>query len=236
MTDNAPDPTTGWRQAARVFDERAGEYDRWFEGGRLLFEIELAALRKIRTPLPEPRLEVGVGPGRFAEALGLSLGLDPAGAALKLAGNRGVQVCQGVAEALPVKDHILGTVFMLFTLCFLAEPRQALVEAHRVLQDKGCLVLGMVPAAGAWGLALAAKKARKHPFYEHARFYEVALVTEWLTAAGFEIREVICSLFQPPSGLIEMEQPRPGFDGRAGFAVLVARRRGPRSTVQETNK
>ncbi len=61
---------TFWRQAARVFDERAAEYDAWFEGS-LLFAIEREALQELATPLLGPKLEIGVGPGRFAEALGV---------------------------------------------------------------------------------------------------------------------------------------------------------------------
>ncbi|MCG2824383.1 MAG: hypothetical protein L6364_11985, partial [Desulfobulbaceae bacterium] len=62
------------RQAAGVFDERAEEYDAWFEGS-LLFAIERAALQELTTPLASPKLEVGVGPGRFAEALGVEFGI-----------------------------------------------------------------------------------------------------------------------------------------------------------------
>ena len=58
-----------WRQAAGVFDERAAEYDGWFEDS-LLFAIERGALQELDTPLLDPKLEIGVGPGRFAEASG----------------------------------------------------------------------------------------------------------------------------------------------------------------------
>ena len=68
---------TSWRQAAGVFDERAAEYDAWFENS-LLFAIERAALQELATPLLDPKLEVGVGPGRFAEALGVEFGVDSA--------------------------------------------------------------------------------------------------------------------------------------------------------------
>ena len=42
-----------WRQAARVFQERADEYDSWYEDS-LLFTTELSALQQIATPLPDP--------------------------------------------------------------------------------------------------------------------------------------------------------------------------------------
>ena len=77
-----------WRQAAGVFDERAAEYDGWFEDS-LLFSIECAALQELVTPLLGPKLEVGVGPGRFAEALGVEFGVDPALAPLAFLKNGG---------------------------------------------------------------------------------------------------------------------------------------------------
>ena len=36
-----------WGRAAKVFDERAKEYNEWFDGS-LVFEIELAALQDLR--------------------------------------------------------------------------------------------------------------------------------------------------------------------------------------------
>lgn len=84
---------TFWRKAAQVFDERAAEYDAWFDES-LLFAIELAALQELATPLLGPKLEIGVGPGRFAEALGVEFGVDPALAPLALAKKRGVRVSQ----------------------------------------------------------------------------------------------------------------------------------------------
>ncbi len=210
-----------WRKTALVFHERAAEYDGWFEGNPV-FEIELAALNKISIVLRKPKFEIGVGSGRFAQALDITLGIDPARAALDFAARRGVATCQGIGEALPVKNKSLGSIFMLFSLCFLRNPRQTLAECHRALQDKGCLVLGMVPASSAWGKALTVKKAKKHPFYRNASFYKVETVEKWLAEAGFKIIEIKSSLLQPPTGLTKMEQPREGRHGDAGFMVMVA--------------
>ena len=54
-----------------TFDELAAEYDAWFEEeGKVIFATEVQALQEVLPSLPEPWLEVGVGSGRFAQALG----------------------------------------------------------------------------------------------------------------------------------------------------------------------
>lgn len=212
---------TFWRQAARVFDERAAEYDAWFEEG-LLFASERAALQELVTPLWGPKLEIGVGPGRFAEALGVEFGVDPALAPLILAKKRGVRVSQAVGEALPCAGQSLGTVLLLFTFCFLADPVPVLRECRRVLKPGGHLVLGFIVADSPWGRMLRHKKEEGHPFYRWAHFYEPSEVEEYLAGCGFVVEERRSGLIQPPEALREMEHSRAGLVSQAGFAVLVA--------------
>ena len=62
----------------KVFDSLASDYDAWFEEeGRLIFTSEVEALRQALPLLPKPWIEVGAGSGRFAQALGIDIGLDP---------------------------------------------------------------------------------------------------------------------------------------------------------------
>lgn len=212
-----------WRQTSAVFDDRAAEYDAWFDNS-LLFEIELATLRQLVTRCAPPRLEIGVGPGRFAQALAVDYGIDPAFAPLRIAKGRGIEVAQGVGESLPVAAARVATVYLLFTLCFLADPHRVLGECHRILKPGGHLVLGFVPAEGTWGRALMAKKEKNHPFYQHARFYKAGQVIDWLQQAGFAVVEERSSLFQDPGALAGLEESRPGRDERAGFCLLVGRK------------
>ncbi len=212
---------TFWRQAAGVFDERAAEYDAWFENS-LLFAIERAALHELTTPLLDPKLEIGVGPGRFAEAMGVKFGVDPALAPLAFARKRGVRVSQAVGEALPYADQSMRTVLLLFTFCFLADPRPVLRECRRVLKPGGHLVLGLIVADSPWGRMLQQKKEAGHLFYRQARFYEPGEVEQCLTGCGFVVEERRSSLIQPPEALREMEHSQAGLVSQAGFAVLVA--------------
>ncbi len=213
----------GWQEVSRVFDERAQEYDSWFDDS-LLFAIELAALQELATPLAEPRLEVGVGPGRFADELGVAVGIDPARQPLLLAAQRIAGVCQGVGEELPLRPAGTGTIFIIFTLCFTRQPARVVAQAAQALRPGGHLVLGVVPGSGPWGAALLAKKKAGHPFYQYASFYELKEVEAWLLAAGLQVVEERSTLYQSPEALVGFESSRPGRQRDAGFVVLVARK------------
>ncbi len=215
-----PETEVTWQQAAAVFEQRADEYDSWYDDS-LLFDIELTALQELTTLLPEPRFELGVGPGRFAEKLGVSVGIDPALAPLSKAAERIDHVCQGVGEDLPLRSGSVGTMYLLFTLCFTQEPQKVLAEIYRVLKPGGYLVLGVIPADGPWGEHLQAKKEADHPFYRYARFCEVRQIVQWLVAEGFEAKEIRASLFQPPDKLEKMEHSRKGLEADCGLALLV---------------
>lgn len=79
---------------AEAFSLYAEDYDRWFDDpkGRTLFELEVKAIRLLMKDLVPPFLEIGVGSGRFAAALGIRNGVEPAEALLEMAKKRGVKV------------------------------------------------------------------------------------------------------------------------------------------------
>ena len=210
-------------KAAKVFHEHAEEYDRWFDES-LLYKIELEALRSLHSEMPGPRLEIGVGPGRFARDLDIGFGLDPALGALHLAKKRGVSCCQGIGEHLPIKEGALGTLYLLFTLYFAVRPGQVISECARTLGKGGLLVIGMTPLESQWGVHLAAKKEAGHIFYEHARFYTLETVRQWLAEVNMSIIESRSTLYQLPGNVEYMERPMMSLDEQAGFVVIVARK------------
>lgn len=222
MQETAGRVNEGWENTP--FDRLAAEYDQWFEGSTI-FRAELACLRNLTHELPNPRLEIGVGPGRFAEALGFAFGVDPARGALRLAAKRGIKVCQAVGEALPFGPDRFGTVTLLFSLCFLADRLKVLREAHRVLCPGGLLVVGMVPAASPWGEAIQAKKKAGNPFYMNADLLECDHAAALMRTAGFTLIEQRCGLLVPPHLFRGESDSRPGNCAKAGFAVLVGRKR-----------
>jgi SAM-dependent methyltransferase len=167
-TTSAANHSKSWLHLRRapIFERLADRYDDWYEGpvGRTTFLIEVECLAPLLAGAGHPRLEIGAGGGRFARALGVEVGVDPAHAALRLAHERGVASVRGVGEALPFRDGAFASVPVVVTLCFADDAPGLLHEAGRVLDDGGSLVLGMV-FAGNRGKALAG-----HPFYSVARF------------------------------------------------------------------
>ena len=205
------------------FDSLATAYDAWFEEeGKLIFAIEVKALKEVLTLLPKPWLEVGVGSGRFAQALGIETGIDPSVKLLEMAKRRGITVSRARGEEQFFNKEGLGTVFLIVTLCFADSPIAVLREAHRILKLGGRIVLGMVLRESPWGKSYQIKKLEGHRFYKHATFYSYREVERLLMDSGFNIEKVVSTLFQKPGEVKEMEIPQKDFFIDAGFTVIVA--------------
>lgn len=205
------------------FELLAAKYDSWYDGkGRLAFEIELAALRPLLAELPKPWIEVGVGTGRFAQALGIPLGIDPSPALLALARRRGIDVLYGEGEELVFRAASLGTVFLLTTWEFLSDPLKVLRECRRVLRVDGRLVNAYLDRDGKWGTSYLERGRQGHPLFSHARFDSYEDVKRLTEQAGFEILKTVSTLFQGPGETPAPEEPSPGFVRGASFVVVVA--------------
>ena len=206
------------------FDSLAETYDSWYDGkGRTAFETELAALRPLLAELPKPLLEVGVGTGRFAQALGIPLGIDPSTALLAKARQRGVEVLYGEGEELVFRAGSFGTVFLLTTWEFLADPPKVLRECRRVLKPDGRLVNAILEREGKWGASYAERGRQGHPLFSRAHFDRYEDVKNQTEQAGFAVAKTVSTLLQGPGETVAMEEARPGFVPGASFVVLVAR-------------
>ena len=205
------------------FDALASVYDAWFEeAGELIFAIEVKAFQEVLPLLPKPWLEIGVGSGRFAQALGIETGIDPSGKLLEMARRRGITAFLARGEKECFAKETFGAVFLIVTLCFLDSPMAVLKEAHRVLKTGGSIVLGLVLRESPWGRFYLAKKEKGHRFYKHATFYSYQEVVGLLNHAGFAIEKVVSTLFQRPGKVEEQESPQEGFSPDAGFTIIVA--------------
>jgi ubiquinone/menaquinone biosynthesis C-methylase UbiE len=214
----------GERGPTGIFDERAGEYDAWYEApsGRATFEAELDAVRPLLAVLPRPWLEVGVGTGRFGGSLGVEVGIDPSLRSLVLARQR-LHVIGAIGEALPFGAQSFGGVLCVLTLCFVRDPRQALIEMRRVLRPGGGLVLATVPADSPLGERYRALGKQGHPFYREARFFTRKELDTIVTAAGFRIVRRRSALIGFTSGEPTAVSAIDGDDSSAGFRVVLAR-------------
>jgi ubiquinone/menaquinone biosynthesis C-methylase UbiE len=170
--------------AAQPFDRLAARYDAWFDSaeGRPIFDTEVACLADLMSPRSGRWLEVGVGTGRFAQALGVEEGVDPSGPMLAFANRRGISTREGQGEDLPYPDSCFDGVLLVVTLCFLTDPERALRECTRVLQEGGHLFVGFVPSESQWGQFYAHKGGSGHPLYSVARFFRPDQVVEMAQA------------------------------------------------------
>lgn len=215
-----------------TFDERAVQYDAWFdsESGRIIFSQEVGCLRSLMASAPGRWLEVGVGTGRFAVALGVSEGVDPSASMRDLAERRGIHTLDAVGERLPYADRTFDGILMTTTLCFLADPAKVLRECHRVLQNDGRLVVGLIPADSPWGRLYARKATEGHPIYSAATFHTSDELIDLAAGAGFDFQEAWSCLLAPPESLGDAEQPHKGIVPGAGFvAMALTKQTEPRS-------
>jgi len=213
------DPSTG----VALFDNLASVYDNWFEEeGKPIFAIEVRAFHEVLNSLPKPWLEVGVGSGRFAQALGIETGIDPSIKLLEIASRRGIAVFLGRGEQQIFKAASFGSVFLVVTFCFLDSVPDVLKEVYRVLAPAGKIVVGLVLKDSPWGDFYERKKKQGHRFYKYATFYKFDDVVKLLEEAGFLIDKVVSTLFQKPGKVEQLELPRKGFFPDAGFVIMVA--------------
>lgn len=208
------------------FDDLAAEYDAWFEReGSLIFFIEVQAFKSLLPSLPKPWLEIGVGSGRFAQALDIETGVDPSSKLIEMARQRDINAFLGKGEQELFDEESFGTVFMIVTLCFLDIPLEALKETSRILMPGGKVVLGLVLKENPWGQFYQVKKAQGHRFYKHATFYSYDQIVRLLDQAGFVVEQTVSTLFQPPGRLHHSEKPKEGYFPSAGFTIISAGKR-----------
>jgi len=207
---------------ANPFDTKAAAYDAWFDSpeGRLIFTQESACLEELIGGVEGRWLEVGVGTGRFAHALGVTEGVDPSSAVLEMASRRGIRTRVGCGEDLPYADGVFDGVLMVVTVCFLADAAKTLEECSRVLEPGGRVVVGLVPADSPWGELYARKGREGHPFYSAAGFYTCDEVVALAVRAGLAFGLARSCLFTPPGEPLTAGPPREGIVPNAGFVAL----------------
>ncbi|MEE4265739.1 MAG: class I SAM-dependent methyltransferase [Desulfobacteraceae bacterium] len=210
-----------------VFDSIADAYDRWYDApeGKLLFQEEVDCLRCLENDYTGRWLEVGVGTGRFAEALGCEYGVDLSLPMASKAAQRGIHVCVGGVEQLPFEKRVFDGVLMALALCFLENPEKALRESAHVLREKGKLVIGTIPADSPWGKAYLRKGAEGHPVYAHARFQTLSETVHLVQKLGFKLRRG-CSalLWGPENHQSRGSKVETGIVSGAGFVGLLFER------------
>ena len=207
------------------FDSHVEEYEAWYDQYPFVFQSEVEALREM---LPEgdklTGIEIALGTGRFSEALGIKEGLEPSVNMRRLAIQRGIEVVDGTAEQLPYADLRFDFVLMAFCISYFEDLHTVFREAHRVLKNKGTLVVGFVDRKSTIG-GQYEKHKPESTFYKAANFYTVDKVVEELTKAGFRHFKFCQTLFRPLDEIKEFEPSTSGY-GDGSFVVIQARKKG----------
>lgn len=205
---------------SNAFKTHSAEYDAWYDKYPYVFESEVEA---VRDALPEGNIrgiEVGLGTGRFAEALGIKDGVEPIFEMRNIAYKRGIDVMDAIAERLPYKDLQFDFVLMVNCIYYFQSIQFAFKEAHRVLKRDGTLIIGFVEKNSIIGKSYKLKK-QDSTFYKNANFYSTEKVTEEIKAAGFNRLEFSQTLFKNLDDIKEFEPAKPGV-GEGSFIVIKA--------------
>lgn len=204
------------------FDENTAAYDEWFNKNRSAYESELQAVRSMLSGRGLG-LEIGVGTGNFAVPLGISLGIEPSRSMGEVARRRGIGVTAGIAESLPVIEGCLDFVLMVTVLCFFNDVQRALEEVHRVLRNRGAVVIAFIDRSSPLGQKYEEGKGESL-FYKDARFLSADEIASHLEKAGFKNLRFVQTIFSSYKGSDEIQPVREGH-GDGVFVVVRGEKR-----------
>jgi SAM-dependent methyltransferase len=199
------------------FEKHAQKYDEWFEQNHFAYLSELKAIRE-QLPVSGEGLEIGVGSGRFAVPLNITIGLEPSRRMRQLARNRGLTVVGGVGEMLPFRDEQFDKVLIVTTLCFLDDASVGIHESYRVLRQGGSLVIAFIDKGSLLGQEYQ-RQAQESPFYRVAKFYSTEGVMHLMQEAGFRDFTSVQTIFHRLSEITQVEPPKADY-GEGSFVVL----------------
>ena len=203
------------------FNDHVDEYESWYKRHPYVFKSEVTAIKRL---IPKGQnisgIEVGLATGRFAKALGIREGVEPAENMGALAEKKGISVLRAYAENLPYKSQQFDFVLMNFCLSYFEDPAAAFREAFRVLKRNGCLIVTFIEKESRIGKYYEKRKPQSL-FYNNANFYTVEKVKKEIRRAGFKKLEFSQTLFHSLDAITTTETPLPGF-GKGSYVLIKA--------------
>ena len=200
------------------FDSRVDSYEAWFLENNLIFQSEVSAIQRL-LPTSGTGVEIGVGSGLFASALGIKEGVEPSAKMRQKAIERGINVCEGVAEKLPISTGTYDFAIMVTVDCFLSDVAQAFKETWRVLVDDGFLIIAFIDRDTFLGKKYEQKKQTSLS-YKNAHFHSSQEIKKYLSLAGFAVIQELQTVFSLDN---ELQTIRQG-TGEGLFGVIKAKK------------
>jgi SAM-dependent methyltransferase len=199
------------------FQRYTARYEKWFEDNPWVYQAELKAIESL---LPEGQygVEIGIGTGRFAEPLGITIGIDPSSHMRRIAQKKGIKVVDAVAESLPFKNALFEFVLMVTTICFVDDINKSFAEAFRVLLRGGYLIIGLVDRNSPLG-QIYFRNQNGNVFYKEAMFYSVEETRDIMKKAGFAGFSFRQTIFRDLKEINGSEEIKPGY-GEGSFVVI----------------
>jgi len=204
------------------YQTRAADYDHWFERHPYVYQAELAAVRKL-IPTVGRGVEVGVGTGRFAQPLGVTIGIDPSPAMMKFAVARNIDLVTGTAEYLPLRSAACDFITMITILHLLDDASAAIHECYRALVPAGHIIIAFIERDSPMGREYHRGSGRddSEGYFREVRFFSGYEILEMLRASGFRSPISAQTIFRPVAEITGPEPVEPGH-GRGSFVVVRA--------------
>lgn len=190
------------------FDQKAPEYDNWYETpmGALVDELETAcAFSLFQAQENDLVLDAGCGTGNFSMKLARKgyrvRGIDISEPMLALAREKAEASSYDVSFEkmdlyhLTYSDETFDAVFSMAAFEFIEHPEQVLEEFFRVTKPGGHVLVGTITADSSWGEQYQKQMVRPDSVFHHAHFKTAeemtALYPQWLVASD------ACVFFPP---------------------------------------
>jgi ubiquinone/menaquinone biosynthesis C-methylase UbiE len=203
------------------FENYLFEYEKWFDDNIFTFLSEAEAIRSI-LPQKGKVVEIGVGSGIFASALGIKEGCDPSASMRLKAQKRGINAIEGIAENLPYKDSSFDYALMVTTICFVDDAQKTFQEINRILKPGGEVIVGFVDKNSPVGKLYFLNK-EKSLFYKEAEFFSTGDINKLLISNGFVIIETWQTVFGELNDIKDIQQPEKE-SGKGSFVMLKAKK------------
>ena len=200
-------------------------YDAWYQSARgsWIGQQEFSTLLKLFThKAGQSLLDVGCGTGYFSQRFKLSglqvTGIDPNPAMIEFAKTKESQVTyiEGDALALPFADNSFDYCSAITSLCFIAEPEQAIAEMLRV--SRHGVILGLLNRH-----SLLHKQKKHSASYQGARWDTVSEIKQWYSNINPELKIMIKSaVLLPSAGILAriLEPLLPDYFPYASFIAV----------------